>query len=184
MVIKLGNKTYVGQCNALSYIFHNRIFRRNIIEELNELRKCFAKLSEETTEENTISIYNILIRIIYTLMYTYNSNIYSFNNFKEEIKDETITLEAINEVIEILIISFTDEEVYEILGKISDDNTEKSRFPEHDFLVSCLKIKLTVQDLKILTYIDVIKMLISTLHETKKDKNCRKATQADIDNFM
>ena len=184
MNIKLGNKTYVGQCNALSYIFHNRLFKKNIIEELNELRKCFIELNKEATEEVVTNIYNIVIRVIYTLIYTHNNSSNNFEDFKEDIKDETITIETINEVIEILITNFTDEEVSKQLEGISSDNEEKSKFPEHEFLIMCLRFKLTIEDLKILTYIDVIKMLILTLDNTNEDKDYRKATQADIDKFM
>lgn len=184
MNIKLGNKTYIGQCNALSYIFHNRLFKKNIIEELNKLRECFIQLNKETTEDNTADIYNILIRVIYTLIYTHDSSVYSFNEFREDIQEETITIETINEVIEILITSFTDKEVSKQLEEISSDNEEESKFPEHEFLTMCLRFKLTIEDLKILTYIDVIKMLILTLDNTNEDKDYRKATQADIDKFM
>lgn len=60
-------------------------------------------------------------------------------------------------------------------------NSEKSLFPEHDFLASCLRIGLTIQDLKILTYIDVIKMFISL---TDKKEGTKKATQKDIDKLL
>lgn len=60
-------------------------------------------------------------------------------------------------------------------------NSEKSLFPEHEFLASCLRIGLTIQDLKILTYIDVIKMFISL---TDKKEGTKKATQKDIDKLL
>lgn len=60
-------------------------------------------------------------------------------------------------------------------------NSEKSLFPEHEFLASCLRIGLTIQDLKILTYIDVIKMFISL---TNKKEGTKKATQKDIDKLL
>lgn len=183
MIIKIGNKKYVGQCNALSYIFHNRLFKKNIIEELIDLRKHFIKIDEKEVDKVSVeNIYNILIRVIYTFMYTHDINIYSFKEFEKEIEEEIIQNETINEIIEILISGFTDEKVTAELEKISSDNTEKSIFPEHDFLISCLQLKLTINDLKILTYIDVIKMFVLTLNTTKENNNStRKATQADID---
>lgn len=185
MIIKIGNKEYVGQCNALSYIFHNRLFKKNIIEELIKLREYLLKINkEELVEENTVNIYNILLRVIYTLIYTHNSNIYDFNNFKEEVRNEIISLETIDQVINILIVNFIDEDVSRKLDKISSNNTEKTVFPEHDFLLTCINLKLTIQDLKILTYIDVIKMLVLTLDIVKEDKEYRKATQADIDKLL
>lgn len=60
-------------------------------------------------------------------------------------------------------------------------NNEKSLFPEHEFLASCLTIGLTIQDLKILTYIDVIKIFISL---TDKKEGTKKATQKDIDKLL
>lgn len=187
MIIKIENKKYVGQCNALSYIFHNRLFKKNIIEELKELRKYFIKINEKEEEDKSIeSIYNILTRAIYTFMYTYDNNIYSFNEFEKEIGDKVISNETINDIIEILIANFTDETVSKELDKISNNSTEKSIFPEHDFLISCLQLKLTINDLKILTYIDVIKMFTLTLNMAKEnnDKQSRKATQADIDKLL
>lgn len=188
MIIKIGNKKYVGQCNALSYIFHNRLFKKNIIEELIELRKHFMKINKEEAEEKSIErIYNILTRVIYTFIYTYDNNVYSFKEFEKEINDEIIPNETINEIIEILIANFTDETVSKELDEISNNNTEKSIFPEHDFLISCLQLKLTIEDLKILTYIDVMKMFVLTLNITKnenRDKQVREATQADIDKFL
>lgn len=188
MIIKIENKKYVGQCNALSYIFHNRLFKKNIIEELIELRKHFIKINEKELEEKSIeSIYNILTRVIYTFIYTYDNNVYSFNEFVNEINDKIVSNETINEIIEILIANFTDEIVSKELGKISNNNTEKSIFPEHDFLISCLQLKLTIEDLKILTYIDVMKMFVLTLNTTKSENNIdqtRKATQADIDKLL
>jgi len=184
MLIKLKNKKYIGQCNALSYIFHNRIFKKNIIEELTELRKCFMDLeTNKSVTENIETIYEILTRIIYTLMYTYDNNIYGFEEFKKEINTSTISNEVINNVIEVLITNFTDEEVAKELDKKGNNNKKKILFPEHDFLIACLRLNLTIQDLKILSYIDVIKMFILTTQEEKENapKDYREATQADID---
>lgn len=186
MIIKIGNKRYVGQCNALSYIFHNRLFKRNIIEELSKLRECFLEISKEATvEENITNIYDILLRVIYTFVYTNDNNICDFDNFKTKLKRETITIETINQITEILITNFADEEISKQLDKISNNNADKSLFPEHDFLIACINLKLTIQDLKILTYTDVIKMLILTLNVTKENnKQNRQATQADIDKLL
>ncbi len=187
MVIKIGDKKYIGQCNALSYVFHNRLFKKNIIGELNNLIKLFVKLDKKTlTEEDIENIYNILTRVIYTLIYTYDSSIYGFDDFKKDINQEVILNDSINEIIELLITNFTDEEVSKEFEKISSDNTERSIFPEHEFLITCLQLKLTIQDLKILSYIDVMKMSILTLNTVKEDDcdKARKATQLDIDKLL
>ncbi len=62
-------------------------------------------------------------------------------------------------------------------------DSEEPLFPEHHFLLACLRLGLTVQDLKFLTYVDIMKIFLSI--ETKeKDKGVRKATQADIDRLL
>lgn len=70
----------------------------------------------------------------------------------------------------------------EKLDNLKKDTETKEVFPEHEFLGSCLRIGLTVSDLKELTYIDVMK----TLYTFIDDKNVgqRKATQSDIDKLL
>ena len=56
-------------------------------------------------------------------------------------------------------------------------------FPEHYFLLACFRLGLTIQDLKFLTYVDIMKIFLSI--ETKKeDTGVREATQADIDRLL
>lgn len=60
---------------------------------------------------------------------------------------------------------------------------EEPIFPEHHFLLACFRSGLTIQDLKFLTYVDIMKIFLSI--ETKKeDTDVRKATQADIDRLL
>lgn len=61
-------------------------------------------------------------------------------------------------------------------------NSEEPLFPEHHFLLACLRLGLTIQDLKILSYTDIMKIFLSI--ETKKDEKIRTATQADIDRLL
>lgn len=62
-------------------------------------------------------------------------------------------------------------------------DSEEPLFPEHYFLLACLRLGLSIQDLKILTYVDVMKIFLSI--ETKKENTgIRKATQADIDKLL
>lgn len=61
-------------------------------------------------------------------------------------------------------------------------NSEEPLFPEHHFLLACLRLGLTIQDLKILSYTDIMKIFLSI--ETKKDEKTRTATQADIDRLL
>lgn len=73
-----------------------------------------------------------------------------------------------------------------ILEKMENDNTISSPFFEHNFLNSALKLGFQFSDLDKLTYIDIVKVLLS---EYKKEENnnsngVRKATQDDIRNLI
>ena len=84
-----------------------------------------------------------------------------------------------------------DKKVYDELEKINGnkEDEEESLFPEHEFLSTCLRMGLRIEDLKILTYVDVLKILISFIgKENKKEsvtKNgVREATQEDIQKLV
>lgn len=61
------------------------------------------------------------------------------------------------------------------LSKLKGEN-KTSVFPEHEFLATCIKFGFTIQDLKQLTYIEVMKTLYTQI-ETKT----KRATQKDWD---
>lgn len=62
-------------------------------------------------------------------------------------------------------------------------NSEEPLFPEHHFLLASLRLGLTINDLKHLTYIDIVKIFLSI--EIRKEKSdTRTATQADIDRLL
>lgn len=50
-------------------------------------------------------------------------------------------------------------------------------------MASCLRIGLTIKDLKEITYIEAMKILYSMV-DKKENNTVRKATQADIDKFL
>lgn len=77
-----------------------------------------------------------------------------------------------------------DEKVFDELEKIKTNNNKESLFPEHEFLISCLRIGLRLEDLKFLTYIDVLKMFISFIGKSEKQDGTREATQEDIQNLV
>ena len=77
--------------------------------------------------------------------------------------------------------TFVDEQVVEELSKINGDS-EESIFPEHDFYLACIRLGLRLEDLKYLSYVDVLKIFIC-LNKSKNKKE-RKATQADIDRLL
>lgn len=80
-------------------------------------------------------------------------------------------------------IAFVDDEVSKELEKIGSGNGKKELFPEHSFVATCLRVGLSINDLKIFTYIDIMKILLSFIPE-KKERDVRMATQSDIDRFL
>lgn len=52
-------------------------------------------------------------------------------------------------------------------------------FEEHNFIASCLKMGMSIQDLKELEYKDIAKIMLCYTDEPKKKP--KKATQADWD---
>lgn len=84
-------------------------------------------------------------------------------------------------------ITFVDEEAIKELKKIVKSEEEINlKFPEHDFFATALKIGITIEDLKELTYVDILKIFISFLQKDKdKTKNgVRKATQEEINQLV
>lgn len=85
--------------------------------------------------------------------------------------------------------AFVDSDLAKELEKINSnsDNTE-DRFPEHTFLALCAKNGISIEYLRIFTYVDVMKMLISFIDTTSNketNKNSvRMATQKDIDKLL
>ena len=63
------------------------------------------------------------------------------------------------------------------------DDDEELLFPEHHFLLACLRMGLTIQDLKFLTYVDILKIFLS-IERKKEESKIKKATQADIDRLL
>jgi hypothetical protein len=84
-------------------------------------------------------------------------------------------------------ITFVDEEAIKELKKIVKSEEEINlKFPEHDFFATALKIGITIEDLKELTYVDILKIFISFLQKDK-DKTTngvRKATQEEINQLV
>ena len=80
-------------------------------------------------------------------------------------------------------IAFVDEELFKELDKKFKGNSKSEEiFVEHEFIASCLRIGLSISDLKELTYVDVMKILLSFIQDSKPQKNM--ATQSDIDKLL
>ena len=184
MKIRIKNKNYIGQCNALSYIFYKRIFKTNIFEDLEYLRKSLVNISKDNARDEDIAkFYKIIIRLIYALIYTKNQDIEDFEKWIENIEIKDITEDLTNKTIEIFLDNFIDEEVVKELEKIPNNSTKTNIFPEHEFLKICLDYGLSIEDLRKLTYIDIIKIFISSYMEKQEEKveKFKEATQADWD---
>ena len=72
--------------------------------------------------------------------------------------------------------------MFEEFEKYKTNNEEEGLYPEHDFIVSCLRIGLKLEDLKLLTFIDIIKLFISYIGKPEKQEKegTRFATQEEI----
>lgn len=70
-------------------------------------------------------------------------------------------------------INFVDEEVIKEFEKIPN-STNRDPFPEHSFVASSLKIGLNINDLKKLTYPDVMKIFISYIDKEEEKKPTQK----------
>lgn len=88
---------------------------------------------------------------------------------------------------------FYDKEVFEEIAKLQGDskeNTSEDIFEEHQFILDCLDLGLTLDNLKELSYVDVLKMLVCKIRRQKElvkapntpqKEEVRKATQNDWD---
>lgn len=85
------------------------------------------------------------------------------------------------------LTAFVDQTVMEELKKINtSEEKNKELFPEHEFLAACLRMGLRIEDLKILTYVDVYKIFVSFFNSEEKEDSSgvRQATQEDIQNLV
>ena len=122
-----GNK-YDIDCNGLTYILHKRIFNRGIMQDIhvlqnyiitqtikaNEIKTKFPKLSDTEINNQVANFMNDYIddfieaitRITYTLIYTANDKIESYEEFLRSIKNLKIDDDWIVEVTELAVDCF------------------------------------------------------------------------------
>ena len=188
--ITINNVKYKINCNALTYLYHKKIFDCNIFKDINIIREFLVlKLENNKTEEekNEIlikkldSYINSINKLTYSAIYTQKKDIEEYEEWikKNQVFEEDNNCATV--IIKDIIDCFIDETVskeLENMNKNSGDNIEVL-FPEHHFLSACLKIGITIKDLENLTYIDVVKIFLSCTQ--KKITKIRKATQADWD---
>lgn len=126
--IVIEGKSYDIDCNALTYILHKRIFNRGIMQDIhvlqnyiitqtikaNELKEKFTELTEKQIDEQVATFMNNYIddfieaitRITYSLIYTANDKIESYEEFLKSIKHFKINDDWIVEVTEFAVDCF------------------------------------------------------------------------------
>lgn len=126
--IKIDGNTYDADCNALTYVLHKRIFNRGIMQDIriiqnylitqtieaNKLKNQFPELSDSELDDRVSKFMNNYIdefieaitRIAYTLIYTANDKIASYDDFLRNIKKFKIDDDWIVEVTELAVNCF------------------------------------------------------------------------------
>ena len=126
--IVIEGNNYDIDCNALTFILHKRIFNKGIMEDVhvlqnyiiiqtiksNELKQKFTELTEEQIDNRVAKFMNEYIddfieaitRIAYTLIYTANDKIKSYDEFLRSIKKLKIDDDWIVEVTELAVDCF------------------------------------------------------------------------------
>lgn len=126
--IVIEGNSYDIECNALSFILHKRIFNKGIMQDIhilqnyiitqtikaNEIKTKYPKLSETEINNQVSNFMNNYIddfieaitRIAYTLIYTANEKIRSYEEFLKGIKNFKIDDNWIVEVTELAVDCF------------------------------------------------------------------------------
>lgn len=73
--------------------------------------------------------------------------------------------------------NFVDKELNKELERIECSGNTYDPFPEHSFIASSLKVGLSISDLKELTYVDVMKVLLCSIDRQEEQK----PTQSQIE---
>lgn len=187
MLIRIGNKKYVGYCNAMTYIYYNKVFNANIFDDLDRIKEYLIKINLQKIEKNDVdNMVNIILKLVYILIYTNNpKEINRFEKWKNEHKNEIIKPNMTNEIIEYLVDNFYNQEVREELEKIKTPKKQEEDiiFQEHTFLKQCLELGLSCKDLENLSYVDACKILIINMNRIKNAKKAKykEATTQDWD---
>lgn len=122
-----GNK-YDIDCNALTFVLHKRLFNKGFMQDVrilqnylitqtikaNEIKAKFPKLTDTEIDNQVANFMNEYIddfieaitRIAYTLMYTANEKIASYDDFLRSIKNFKIDDDWIVEVTELAVDCF------------------------------------------------------------------------------
>ena len=75
-----------------------------------------------------------------------------------------------------------DQELTKELEKIKTSGNDDTPFPEYAFAISCFKLGITLEDMKTLTWVECMKMIVSNLVAMRE--TTPKATQDDINKLF
>lgn len=82
------------------------------------------------------------------------------------------------------LIPFVDNELINEMKKLPKNNKNESEaLEEHQFIASCLKMGLRIEDLKQFTYKDVVKLMLCFV-DKEDSRNTNRATQQDINMLL
>ena len=78
------------------------------------------------------------------------------------------------------LVPFVDNELIKEMNKLPNkNNSGNEALEEHQFIATCLKMGLRIEDLKQFQYKDVAKLMLCFID--KEEPKIKKATQADWD---
>lgn len=202
--IEMNNKKYTAECNAFTIIDYRNEFNRDILSDITFINKYLIDsilLSEKMKNGENISknlekhnkkleeynkklekFIDILTRITYIVLFNSN-DIENYDKWINKIEKISLEDEWIGEVLELVNLCFINVEARKEIEKRlkNNDNEEKEeKFSEHAFIGLCLKMHISIAELKLITYVDVLKILISFLPETVEKNGTRMATQEEI----
>ena len=195
--IEINNKKYTAECNAFTIMDYRNEFNRDILSDITFINKYLIDnilLSEkikkgedisEDLEENNKRMekfIDILTRITYIVLFNSN-DIEDYNNWINGIEKISLEDEWIEEVLELVNLCFINIEVRKEIEKRQgnvNNEEKKEKFSEHAFISLCLKMHISISELKLITYVDVLKILVSFLPETVEKNGTRMATQEEI----
>ena len=195
--IEINNKKYTAECNAFTIIDYRNEFNRDILSDITFINKYLIDnilLSEkikkgedisEDLEENNKRMekfIDILTRITYIVLFNSN-DIENYNNWINGIEKISLEDEWIEEVLELVNLCFINIEVRKEIEKRQgniNNGAKEEKFSEHAFISLWLKMNISISELKLITYVDFLKILVSFLPETVEKNGTRMATQEEI----
>ena len=151
---------------------------------LSEKIKNGDDISEKIEKNNKDmeKFIDILTRITYIVLFNSN-DIENYNNWINGIEKISLEDEWIEEILELVNLCFINIEVRKEIEKRQgnvNNEEKKEKFSEHAFISLCLKMNISISELKLITYVDFLKILVSFLPDKTEKNGVRMATQEEI----